>query len=127
MIEVKVTKGNYPVNSKKLKSVITKTLEENGIVSDAIVEVAIVGKEKMDELNKKYYKDEVYEHPIFTFPQSLDSKDFQFPPDGKLHLGQMAINYPFVVETAREKNKLIDDVVCELAEHGSLHLVGIHH
>lgn len=127
MIDVKLTKqGNFAVSAKKIKEVIQKTLQENGIVSESIVDIAIVGKEKMDELNEKYYKDEVYEHPIFTFPEGT-GEEFIFPPDGKLYLGQIVINYPMAVETAREQNKLIDDVVLSLAEHGSLHLVGIHH
>jgi len=127
MITVTVAKqGNFAVSAKRIKETIQKTLLEKGIVSDSIVIVAIVGREKMDELNKKYYKDEVYEHPIFTFPEILPDQ-FVFPPDGKLYLGQIVINYPMAVETAREKSKLIDDVVSELAHHGSLHLVGIHH
>ncbi len=127
MISVSVYKqSNYPVSSKKVKDVVKKTLIENGIVSDTNVDIAIVGREKMDELNKKYYKDEVYEHPIFTFPE-VQSEDFNFPPDDKIHLGQIVISYPMALETAKEKNKLIDEVVCELVEHGSLHLLGIHH
>ncbi len=127
MINVSVYKeSNYPVNSKKVKEVIKKTLEENGIVSDTDVDVAIVGKSKMEEINKTYYKDEIYEHPIFTFPAS-EGGSFDFPPDEKNHLGQIVISYPMAVDTAKEKNKLIDDVVCALAEHGSLHLMGIHH
>ena len=127
MINVSVYKqGNYPVNSKKVKDIIKKTLTENGIQSDTEVDVAIVGREKMDELNEKYYKDEVFEHPIFTFP-SAEGDLFDFPPDGKLHIGQIVINYPMALATAKEKNKLIDDVVCELAIHGSLHLIGVHH
>ncbi|HWA51655.1 MAG TPA: rRNA maturation RNase YbeY [Patescibacteria group bacterium] len=127
MIEITVTKGNYPVSTKKIKEIATKTLEANGIISDSELEISIVGKEKMDELNEKYYKDEVYEHPIFTFPESLQDGNFEFPPDGKIHLGQIVISYPFVLEEANEKNKLIDDLVGELVEHGCLHLVGIHH
>src|SRR5581483_9473859 len=127
MIKVNLTKGNYPVSSQKVKDIIVKTLTENGIVSDATVDVAIVNKAKMDELNEKYYHDEIYEHPIFTFPEMEKTGEFVFPPDGKIYLGQMVINYPMAVETAREKNKLIDEVVCDLAAHGSLHLVGIHH
>ena len=56
MIDITVTKqSTYPVSPKKIKDVVRKTLEENGIISDAEVNVAIVGKEKMDHLNKKYY------------------------------------------------------------------------
>lgn len=127
MITITVTKEkNFSVNSKKIKDIVKKTLTENGILSDTDVDVAIVGRKTMDELNEKYYKDEVYEHPIFTFPET-ESFDFNFPPDGKIHLGQIVISYEMAVETAKEKNKLIDDVVTELAEHGSLHLLGIHH
>lgn len=127
MITVSVAKqGNFSVNTKKIKDTVKKTLEENGIVSDSEVSVAIVGKERMDELNEKYYKDEIYEHPVFTFPEMMPDQ-FVFPPDGKLYLGQIVINYPMVVETARKTNKLIDQVVCNLALHGCLHLVGKHH
>lgn len=132
MITVTVTKqSNFAVSTKKIKDVIKKTLTENGIVSDSLVDVAIVGREKMDELNKEYYKDEIYEHPVFTFTETMsagqDSSQFVFPPDGKIHLGQIVINYPMAIETANEKNQLIDDVICQLAEHGALHLLGINH
>lgn len=128
MIDVTIYKqSNFAVSAKKIKDIVKKTLTENGIVSDADVEVAIVSRETIDKLNKKYYKDEIYEHPIFTFPETLDNNEFSFPPDEKIHLGEIVISYPLAVDEAREKNKLIDDVICELAEHGSLHLVGIHH
>lgn len=127
MIQISVSKqSNFAVSSKKIKDIVRKTLEDNGIKSDAEVDVAVVGKEKMDELNAKYYKDEIYDHPIFTFPEG-DSSNFNFPPDGKMHLGQIVISYPMAVSSANEKNMFIDDVVCELAAHGCLHLVGIHH
>lgn len=127
MITVTITKqGNFPVSAKKIRDIVKKTLTDNGMVSDSVVDVAIVGHTKMDELNKKYYKDEKYEHPIFTFPEGQKS-DFNFPPDGKIHLGQIVISWKMAIDTANEKNKLIDDVICELAEHGSLHLLGIHH
>ena len=127
MITVNVTKqGNFPVNSKKIKDTVKKTLEENGIVSDSVVDVAVVGEKQMEELNEKYYKDKVNMHPVFSFTET-ESNGFVLPPDGKLHLGNIVISYTMAVETAREKNKLIDEVICDLAEHASLHLVGIHH
>jgi len=127
MIEVSIFKEEkYPLDSKKIESTVRKTLIKNGVSFDAFVEVAIVGEKKMDELNKKYYKDEVYMHPIFTFPENIES-NFSFPPDGKKHLGQIVISYPTAVETAKEKNISLDDVIVSLAEHGCLHLIGKHH
>jgi probable rRNA maturation factor len=109
-----------------IKEAITKTLEKEGI-KEGIVDVAIVSESVIDDLNKKYYKDEVYMHPIFTFPESVTDDKFIFPPDGKKYLGQMVINYDMAINTAAEKSKPIEDVIRELAIHGSLHLVGIHH
>src|SRR6185369_5871668 len=110
MITVSIYKqGNFPVNAKKIKDAVVKTLSDNGILSDCTVDVAIVNEKKMDELNEKYYKDKVYEHPVFTFPAN-EGDPFVFPPDGKMHLGEIVISFPFVVEEARENGKLIDDV-----------------
>lgn len=133
MITVNVTKqSDFPVKAIKVKKVVADTLSKNGIVSDAVVDVAIVGQKKMDELNKSYYSKgassaykDLYEHPVFTFPES--EGQFVFPPDGKIYLGEIVISYPFVVDESRETGSLIDDVVCKYAEHGALHLVGIHH
>jgi probable rRNA maturation factor len=128
MITVNVTKqSSFPVKATKVKKVVTDTLVQNGIVSDAVVNVAIVGQKKMDELNQEYYKDKIFEHPVFTFPEHEGDGQFVFPPDGKMHLGEIVISYPFVVEEAKETGSLIEDVVCKYAEHGALHLVGIHH
>ncbi|HEX6976793.1 MAG TPA: rRNA maturation RNase YbeY [Patescibacteria group bacterium] len=132
MIDITVFKqSDYPVSAAEIKKVVKKTLVENGIVSDCVVEVAIVSDAKMDELNKNYYKDEEYMHPVFTFPETENSQTpsgpFVFPPDGKLHLGEIIISYPQAVERSRETGKLINEVISDLAQHGALHLVGIHH
>lgn len=107
MIQVSVNKNNFQVSSRKIKEVVKKTLVENGVL-DALVDVAIVGKEKMSELNRKYYKDKVYEHPVFTFVQNVEI-------DGTRYLGEIVILNDS------------EEVVIEMAKHGSLHLVGIHH
>lgn len=132
MIDVTVFKqSDYPVSATEIKKAVKKTLVENGIVSDCVVEVAIVNDTKMDELNKDYYKDEKYQHPVFTFPESENAQTpsgpFVFPPDGKIHLGEIVISYPQAVERSRETGKLINEVITELAQHGALHLVGVHH
>ncbi len=105
---------DWKINTKKVEEAIQKTLTKHGVTGNHVVNVAIVGEEKMEELNKKYYKDKVYEHPIFTFPVTKVS-DFVFPPGESDHLGEMVLL------------KNTDEVLCSLAEHGSLHLIGIHH
>ena len=48
-------------------------------------------------------------------------------PDNLLHLGDIIICFPLARQMAMEENKLIDQVLAELACHGTLHLLGEHH
>ena len=52
---------------------------------------------------------------------------FVYPENGKLYLGDIVICYPQARREASQKNKLVDQVIMELAQHGTLHLLGIHH
>jgi len=130
MIDVSVYKqGNYPIGVKKIKDTVKQTLESQGVVSDSQVEIAIVGQKKMAELIKEFYQEDkdLYAHPVLSFPASETQGQFVFPPDGKIHLGEVVVSYPLALEITKKENRLIDEVVLELVEHGMLHLLGIHH
>ncbi len=88
--------------------------------------MAVVGEKKMQELSQKYLKDKD-KHSVLSFIPEETKGRFVYPPDGVIHLGEIIICYPYVLEEARKKGKLIDEVVQELAEHSALHLMGIHH
>lgn len=127
MIKVSITKqSNYPVAVAPIKKKLAKFLTEQGIVSDAEVSVAIVGKEKMADITAKYLKDKKL-HNVLSFTPTETKAGFVYPPDGTLHLGEIVICYPVAVEEAKLENCLVDSKVYELIEHGSLHLLGIHH
>jgi probable rRNA maturation factor len=131
MIETSVYKqSNYPVSAKKIKDAVKKTFKDNGIVSDSETSVAIVNDKKMLELGRKYLKEDDYEaraHPVLSFPVSEIQGIFVFPPESKIHLGEVVISYPKAVEEAKKSGKLVEEVIVELAKHGALHLIGIHH
>lgn len=130
MIDISVYKqGNYPIGVKKIKDTVKQTLESQGVVSDSQVEIAIVGQKKMAELIKEFYQEDkdLYAHPVLSFPASETQGQFVFPPDGKIHLGEVVVSYPLALEITKKENRLIDEVVSELVEHGMLHLLGIHH
>ena len=130
MIDISVYKqGNYPIGVKKIKDTVKQTLESQGVVSDSQVEIAIVGQKKMAELIKEFYREDkdLYAHPVLSFPASETQGQFVFPPDGKIHLGEVVVSYPLALEITKKENRLIDEVVSELVEHGMLHLLGIHH
>ncbi|QQG41486.1 MAG: rRNA maturation RNase YbeY [Candidatus Woesebacteria bacterium] len=126
MIKVSITKqSNYPVKATVIKKKLADFLAKNGIVSDAEISVAIVGETKMLEIGKKYLKDRKL-HNVLSFTPT-EVKGFVYPPDGTMHLGEVIICYPEALREAKEENVLIDERVYELTEHGTLHLLGIHH
>ena len=127
MIKVNLQKqSGYPVNTRKLKKSLQDFFISKGIVSEAEVSVAIVGAKKMLELSKKYLKDKS-KHSVLSFTPEETKSGFVYPPDGIIHLGEIIICYPCIVDEARKEGKLIDDVVEKLALHSALHLMGIHH
>ncbi len=127
MIKVNVSKqSNFPVKSSLIKKRLKEFLTKEGIVSDCVVSVAIVGEAKMLEMGRKHLNDKIL-HNVLSFTESEIKGNFIYPPDGKIYLGEIIICYPKVVEEAKEEDVLIDKRACELVEHGALHLLGKHH
>jgi len=127
MIKVYVTKqSNYPIGATKIKTSLRKFLEENGIVSDTVVYVNLVGEKAMKTLSRKYLEEEDKLHNVLSFPESETKKKFVYPEDS-IRLGEIVLCYPVVVDEAKRDDMLIDDKVRELVEHGAMHLLGHHH
>lgn len=127
MIKVNLQKqSGYPVNVRKLKKSLQDFFTSKGIVSEAEVSVAIVGTKKMLEISKRYLRDKD-KHSVLSFTPGEGKGSFVYPPDGIIHLGEIIICYPCIVDEARKVGKLIDAVVEELVRHSALHLMGIHH
>lgn len=110
--------SRYPANTKLLKERVKRVLTERGAI-DCEVSIALVGERKMLELGKKYMKDNIL-HEVLSFPSGTST-------GGVLMLGDIAICYPEARKIAMKRNRMVDDVLGELAEHGTLHLLGIHH
>ena len=90
--------------SSKYKNIIEKTVREHGIKEDYEVNVFLASEEEMKELW------DGKPHNVLSF--SLD-RDTSYP-DGVTRLGDIVI-------CDQEKD------IESLAEHGCLHLLGIHH
>ena len=128
MIKINFKKqSNYPVSALNIKKRLTEFLTQKGLVSDTLVDVSIVGKKVMLNLAKKYLKEENVLRNVLSFPENEVLGQFVYPHDEKIRLGEIVICYPKVFEEAREENKLIDEKVYELVEHGARHLLGEHH
>ena len=128
MIKVNVKKyTSYPISTLKIKRRLSKFLVNNGITSDAEVSVAIVGEKRMLGMAKKYLNEENVLHSVLSFPLQEIKRGFYFPKDDLIHLGEIIVCYKKVVEEAVKEDKLVEDKLFELVEHGALHLLGVHH
>src|SRR3989344_3702251 len=99
MIKVYVKKfSNYSVSAPKIKKTLRKILETHGIVSDADVTDTFVGEKKMINLAHQYLKENNVVHNVLSFPFTEGDKNFVEPPDNIIHLGEIVICYPKVIE-----------------------------
>lgn len=116
--------SRYQVSRKRMKQMVTRTLEENNIKSSVEISLAIIGDRKMRVLNKKY-RDKEGTTNILSFPLA-EGKATVVPTD-KMRLGDIVISYPQIIKEAARDDMLVDDKVDELIQHGLLHLLGMHH
>ncbi len=122
------SESHYPVSREKIRDAVITALEKK-VKSDTEVSVSIIGDRLMKQLNTTYRKLNKTTD-VLSFPQQesdVSHTAFISPPDNILRLGDIVISYPQAVLEAQETDKLVDDIVVELALHGLDHLLGIHH
>lgn len=116
--------SRYKVNRKKIKETVKRILNDRGINHAVEVSVAIVGARKMRALNNKYRQID-RETNVLSFPQA-EGHSMPVNPDVSF-LGDIVICYPVIIDEASRFNKYVDSWICELVEHGLLHLLGENH
>lgn len=127
MIKVYVSKqSNYPISTARIKKQLSEFFKKEGITSSADVSVSLVGEKKMTDLAQKYLKEEDSVHNVLSFP-FIEDKNFKYPPDDILHLGDIVVCYPKAAQEANQEGKLIEEKILELVSHGAMHLMGKHH
>jgi ssRNA-specific RNase YbeY (16S rRNA maturation enzyme) len=109
MIKI-ISSSRYKINRKQLKKNIEKLVLERGIGENNNINIVFVGKIKMKNVSQKYKKEEG-PLPILTF------KYDEQQAEGKL-LGEIIICYPQVLLLAAERNKMVDETILRLVDHG---------
>ncbi len=128
MIQVNLFVGShYPVNRRLIRETINKVLADHRI-SQAQVDVSIVGVRKMRQLNASSLQHDG-ETDVLSFPQHERHRldDVPLPPSVAPHLGDIVISFPAAVAAARRYGKLVDTQIAFYLEHSLLHLLGFHH
>lgn len=116
--------SRYRFDRKKIREGVAKLLAEQGIKQPVELSLMVVGERKIRELEKKYFgEDKVTD--VLSFPQMEGKK---IPEDSEvLVLGDVVVCYPQAKRQALKFNRLLDDEIEFLVNHGVLHLLGIHH
>jgi len=128
MIKIYVKKQNsYPISAVNIKKRLNNYLKKRGIVSDSICYIALVGEKMMKKIEKKYLKESNSVHPVLSFTEQEVTEKFVYPNSNVIRLGEIVVCYPLAFKQAKEQNRLIEDKVYELVEHGAKHLLGEHH
>lgn len=128
MIQIHFYIGSrYPVDRKKLRSRAIAVLEQQHI-SNAQLDVSIVGKRKIQTLNEQKLK-HTGPTDVLSFPHHDKNQLNETPLPAEIppHLGDIVISFPEAVRTARRFGKRVDDQLCFYLEHGLMHLLGYHH
>lgn len=118
--------SKYPVDRKRIRELVTQFLKEQGVETDTVVGVVMVGDRKMKELNKKYLNyDETTD--VLSFSQNEVAEDLINEGQDVFDLGEVVVSWPQARRQAMERNILVDEEIDFLIQHGLLHLLGIHH
>lgn len=128
--------SRYPINKIAVQATVLEVLQKNHIIGNLEIGVSIVGDRKMHEINKKYrgidsttnilsfaLEDPVSQNQL----QHVPRVGFVKAPDKVLRLGDILISYPQVIKDASLEGVSVDEELRFLVEHGTKHLLGIHH
>ncbi len=128
MIRIYVKKqGNFAVSASMIKRALKELFLKEGIVSNADVNILIVGKLRMEKLGRKYLHKNEPVHNVLSFVEEETPKIFINPPDDIMHLGDIAVCFPIAAKEAGKEGVLVEEKVIELLTHGAYHLLGRHH
>ena len=132
MVSTHITaESRFKINRIKIREVVSEILKTEGVVSDLVVSIAVVGDRKMRKLNRDFHETDattdVLSFPYLDPQSSRDKGKFVTPDEGGEILGDIVVSYPMAVKQAQKKGVLVDEEINFLVEHGLMHLLGKHH
>lgn len=136
MVNIIINSDNrYNINKLAVRAAVINVLTQNRVTGQIEIGVTIVGDRKMHELNKKYRGFDqttdvlsfALEDPQPRNLQHIIRVGFVASPDNVLRLGDIVISYPQAVTDASYDGISVDEEINFLIDHGTRHLLGIHH
>jgi probable rRNA maturation factor len=94
--------------------------KEEDLDNDASINIKIIKDEEMLNLNNHFRKKETSTNVL-----SFTNEDISKSITG--NLGDIAINYDYILEESNEQNKTFDDHMIHMLIHGIYHILGFEH
>lgn len=126
----------YPVNKLGIQATVLEVLKHHRIHGNLEIGVTVVGDRKMHEINKKFRGQDASTN-ILSFPmedtstssslQHIPKVGFVKAPDKVLRLGDILISWSQIIKDAAIEGVSVEEELRFLVEHGTRHLLGIHH
>ena len=114
---------DYASCESQLKRAVLIVLAQHSARAKASLTVVITDNETLRQLNRRHREinapTDVLSYPAPKLPASIAS-------EGE-HLGDVLIAYDYVVSQARARGTSLEDTLCLLVIHGTLHLLGYRH
>lgn len=122
-----VASSRYKIDRKFIKKTISEILINFDIPSNAILNIAFVGRKKMKTIAAKYKRENIA-LPVLSFsyleqktslPSTPEVKESSKKTSGVDNIfGEILICYPQAVLLAAEKQKKVDNIILFLLKHG---------
>lgn len=126
----------YPVSKLGIQATVLEVLKQHRVQGNLEIGVAVVGDRLMHEINKKFRGQDASTN-ILTFAmedpvassnlQHIRNVGFVKAPDKVVRLGDIMISYPQVIKDAALEGVSVEEELRFLVEHGTRHLLGVHH
>ena len=106
----------YPLDLKKIRRQAKAILTQFGFKDQIELSLYFVGTRKAKQSNENYRKMD-YIPEVLAFP--LNERG----PDKILRLGDVVICFPKARDLAMKRNRLVEEIIAELLEHGIKNLI----
>lgn len=137
MIQIIVNSDpRYPVNKLGIQATVLEVLKQHRVHGNIEIGVSVMGDRKMHEINKKFRGQDsptniltfAMEDPVSSSNlQHIRNVGFVKAPDRILRLGDILISWTQIVKDAALEGVSVEEELRFLVEHGTKHLLGIHH
>ncbi len=127
--------SRFPINKTAIHNSVLNVLKKHNVNGKVEIGVNIVDDRKMHELNKKYRGIDAPTDILSFCLEDVASENLQMvprmgfipAPDQWLRLGDIVIAYPQAVKDASLDGIAVEEEINFLIEHGTTHLLGVHH